>query len=306
MGSLLKVFNDTKTMNARFLLSGGDWSDVEVLFPLTGQSCSLRSNYNYPSRSHTMDGLTICGGYANPMYYNSTVCETFSSGEWVTSHTLVEERYAHCSWQTDQGVVLMGGGYSPYTSEIAPLGGGQSQPSFSMQHSTRWACSMPDLRWDSVIVTGGLDTMQTVSRYGTTGFVEDLPSLVVGRRYHGCGSYLRDSDGSQVLLVAGGYDGNNYLSSTEVLTTSSSGWSLTTPLPERLHNLRGVNSGGKLYLTGGKDEDIAGEWEKHRDSILVWLDEEQDWMEAGRMQSRRSNHAATTIQHDDPAMEHCS
>ena len=57
---------------------------------------------------------------------------------------------------------------------------------------------------------------------------------------------------------------------------------------------------------GGKDEDIAGEWEKHRDSILVWLDEEQDWMEAGRMQYRRSNHAATTIQHDDPAMEHCS
>ena len=124
---------------------------------------------------------------------------------------------------------------------------------------------MPDLRWDSVIVTGGLDTMQTVSRYGTTGFVEDLPSLVVGRRYHGCGSYLRDSDGSQVrnydlsvhsdfspqvLLVAGGYNGYNYLSSTEVLTTSSSGWSLTTPLPERLHNLRGVNSGGKLYVTG--------------------------------------------------------
>ena len=119
------------------LLSGGDWADVEVVFPLTGQSCSLPSNFGYPTRSHTMDGLTICGGYVNHIYYNSTVCETFSSGEWLTSHTLVEERYAHCSWQTDQGVVLMGGGQSPYTSEIAPLGGGQSQPSFSMQHSTR-------------------------------------------------------------------------------------------------------------------------------------------------------------------------
>ena len=40
--------------------------------------------------------------------------------------------------------------------------------------------------------------MQTVSRYGTQGFLEDLPSLNVGRYYHGCGAYLKD-DGAQVL-----------------------------------------------------------------------------------------------------------
>ena len=55
----------------------------------------------------------------------------------------------------------------------------------------REACSMPDLTSDSVIITGGDLTMSTVSRYGVLGWVEDLPSLVVGRNSHGCGSYFR-------------------------------------------------------------------------------------------------------------------
>jgi hypothetical protein len=55
----------------------------------------------------------------------------------------------------------------------------------------RYACSMPDLTSDSVIITEGDYTMSTVSRYGVLGWVEDLPSLVVGRVDHGCGSYFR-------------------------------------------------------------------------------------------------------------------
>ena len=53
---------------------------------------------------------------------------------------------------------------------------------------------------DSVIMTGGGDTaegMNMVARYGIDGFMEDLPSLVVGRKEHGCGSYLRE-DRTQV------------------------------------------------------------------------------------------------------------
>ena len=57
---------------------------------------------------------------------------------------------------------------------------------------------MPDLTSDGVILTGGYENWQTVSRYGTLGFVEDLPSLLMGRYRHGCGSYLRDTGGTQV------------------------------------------------------------------------------------------------------------
>ena len=62
------------------------------------------------------------------------------------------------------------------------------------------ACSIPDLSSDSVIVTGGSETMSTVSRYGFLGWVEDLPSLVVGRDGHGCGSFI-GGDGTQVSGV---------------------------------------------------------------------------------------------------------
>ena len=63
----------------------------------------------------------------------------------------------------------------------------------------RFACSMPDLTSDSVIITGGDYTMSTVSRYGVLGWVEDLPSLVVGRYGHGCGSFFR-GDGTKVIV----------------------------------------------------------------------------------------------------------
>ena len=58
---------------------------------------------------------------------------------------------------------------------------------------TRSACSIPDPSSSSVVVTGGSDGhhagVDTVSRYGSGGWLEDLPHLTVGRQYHGCGGY---------------------------------------------------------------------------------------------------------------------
>ena len=125
---------------------------------------------------------------------------------------------------------------------------------------------MPDLPSDSLIVTGGYFTMSTVSRYGVSGWVEDLPSLTEERSDHGCGSFIRedgtqvkvvcsmfafDSRYLQVLLVAGGMDVRHiFLSSTEVLTVDSSAWTMTTPLPQTATGLKGVVLGGSLYMTG--------------------------------------------------------
>ena len=113
-----------------------------------------------------------------------------------------------------------------------------------------------------MIITGG----DTVSRYSTLGFLEDLPALNEYRRNHGCGAYSSE-DGTQVrllsdicnfdihhiqtLLVTGGLNGfGEPLATTEILTSSSSVWSLATPLPRTLHGLRGVTLDGALYITG--------------------------------------------------------
>ena len=52
---------------------------------------------------------------------------------------------------------------------------------------------------DEVIITGGYYTMNIVSRYDKDGWVEDLPSLNVGRAGHGCSQF--SSGGEQVRLT---------------------------------------------------------------------------------------------------------
>ena len=63
----------------------------------------------------------------------------------------------------------------------------------------RNACAIPDIITDSVFITGGVYSLQMVSRYDLLGWVEDLPQLIEGRNNHGCGSYLR-VDGTQVSI----------------------------------------------------------------------------------------------------------
>ena len=112
------------------VISGGSgsYTSVEMFIPSTNHSCTLPS---LPDRmtSHTMSGLTICGGH-----HTSTECLQLSSGVWSVSHTLQEERYGHSSWQSDQqGVILMGGwSYSDMSSEVV----GQGGVSFDMRYDT--------------------------------------------------------------------------------------------------------------------------------------------------------------------------
>ena len=64
----------------------------------------------------------------------------------------------------------------------------------------RAACSISDKSTNSVVITGGIHTGRTVSRYGTTGHIEDLPSLNRKRFHHGCGVYT-DDNGEQVIVT---------------------------------------------------------------------------------------------------------
>ena len=118
------------------LLAGGYGAEtsVEVFSPSTGQSCMLPSlpDQRY---DHTANNLLLCGG---EHAFTGTTCLTFSSGKWFTSHTLVEERSGHTSWQTEQGVVLMGGWYSPYTSDILDMAGDHWEASFAMRYQTEY------------------------------------------------------------------------------------------------------------------------------------------------------------------------
>ena len=46
----------------------------------------------------------MCGGDIT-----MDTCLTWTDGSWTVSHHLIHERYAHTSWTTDSGVLLIGG-----------------------------------------------------------------------------------------------------------------------------------------------------------------------------------------------------
>ena len=120
--------------------ASGFLTSVEVLNPITGESCSLPAIPEDRS-GHTMENLTICGGSnstGGPGITNiTTTCITFSSGEWVTSHSLAEIRSYHSSWATDEGIMLVGGFLHENSTEIVAEAEYDGVPSFNLEYY-RW------------------------------------------------------------------------------------------------------------------------------------------------------------------------
>jgi len=305
---ICKDFRDFEPPGKGILISGGDdastGTSVEVFNPRTNKSCEVKPLPDRRSR-HTMDGLTVCGGDNGgpPTTEIRSTCITFSSDQWRTSHHLVQPRYGHVSWVTDQGIMLL---FPNGVSETVIQGENKTEPGFTLLHDLNFACAIKDQTSNSVVITGGdylFKSKNTVSRYGLTGFIEDMPSMNVERKWHGCGSYFR-KDGTQVLLVAGGTEAYDHLeghTSTELLIGSSSDWVFSKPLP-RPHFLMGsVTMDGVVYFTGGMENFL---YDNIYDEILAWIDEA--WVEVGKMKIARTGHAATFIQIDDGLMQHCT
>merc|ERR1719342_1205532 len=221
-------------------------TSAEVLFTNGSSMCEL-PQMSQSKRYHTQSGLTACGGGASAIRRS---CIKFEDGSWTTlTDNLVEERLYHSSWVSPDGdILLIGGQYSRTTTEIV-YQNGTSIRSFDLKYRTEEACSieLPEM----FILTGGSYTLTTVSRYSTSGWMEDLPELNEGRRDHGCGYFYND-DMQRVFLVAGGYDGSSYLSSTESLVEGGQAWNFQNPLPSGRNGLSGISLPDTVIMTGGR------------------------------------------------------
>ena len=124
-------------MFSAILITGGYGTDhtAEVFLPSTSTSCQL-PGLVVGRYEHTQDNLLVCGSYYSDAGHS---CEEFSpaTGTWArTSHTLQQSRYGHVSWSVEEGTLLMGGGYSLTTSEIAKHDG-TTETSFDMKYYTQ-------------------------------------------------------------------------------------------------------------------------------------------------------------------------
>ena len=90
-------------------------TSVEVLSP-TGVRLPCSVPPLPDSRHHhTQDGEVACGGQD---YEDATSCSTLTASGWTKSHDLLYERRKHASWNSPDGLLLMGGEYGLRTTEL--------------------------------------------------------------------------------------------------------------------------------------------------------------------------------------------
>ena len=133
-----------------------------MYLPSLNTSCSLPQlpDARY---THTQDGKWACGGFGKNIYFNVTnddynitystynntlSCDMWSSdsGTWIQSHALRVPRIHHVSWDTKDGVYLMGGflgsfGTGSMNSTELVKKDGSVEDGFSLKYNTRYNIS---------------------------------------------------------------------------------------------------------------------------------------------------------------------
>ena len=81
---------------------------------------------------HTHDGRILCGGESDPKN-----CIKFKDGNWVPFANLIHQRARHVSWKQDCKTRLMGGYYSPKSTEVISENGSVTAIGFELKYETR-------------------------------------------------------------------------------------------------------------------------------------------------------------------------
>jgi len=194
---------------------------------------------------------------------------------------------------TPRGVFLMGGAFSPNTTEMIDPDLEVFVESFALVPGRISHCSI-QVNFSSVVLTGGYTTPTMVTQYSDLDIesmdvaTRELPPLTIGRWHHACGSYFIGH--SQMLIVVGGVNAGEALASSELLdfVRSDATWSPATSLPSPMWGGRGASLGGRFLLVGGYAR-------SYQDSILAWDPVSQMWEEAGNLIDGRYYHAVATI-----------
>jgi len=304
------------------LVAGGtyiDWTKkkrTHVFIPSSNKTCDFPE---LPEQrfSHTLDTVgntpVLCGTeyYLDGKQFRfdgkisvDKLCLKLTpptaSGTWSVS-AITKGFYAHSSWNSKAGLILMGGSSyldTEIVTDIDPNFDPSNLPdtiySFELVDRPKHSCAIS--LEDSVIITGGEKNYNSfkanVIEYNLEGFVKNLPDLNEDRAAHGCGSYKHN--GKVVLLVAGGGGGvgndglyNKYRSSTEKMTLGDQAWTFAKPLPLKLYAPGSVSMDNLVYILGGMS---GGMFQKE---VLTF--DGEGWTEVGRIKYGLYDTAATVI-----------
>ena len=142
MTSIL-VFYDSPAVPG-VIITGGSPRDsvgvsVEVFNPQTNNSCRLPDLPGEVRYFHSLCGDLLCGGADSSSTRRPCLKLSPQTGVFTSaSVSLVEERADHQCWDVEgEGVLLIGGGYSPRSTELVSPDGSFSSPNFTLPYDTR-------------------------------------------------------------------------------------------------------------------------------------------------------------------------
>ena len=183
---------------------------MELFLPSDGTSCSLPPlpGFRYGHTLNNNNNIILCGGVVKDCLKLNP-----NTGSWEQFLTMSQYRNYHVSWTPNNGIgtYLMGGDSGLGMTTILVKADETLEMTFNLKYNTMsvlnaindiyllkfvsncvhcsQACAIPDPDTDTVVVTGGVKTKPTVSRYSTDGWVKDLAPLTKGRWEHACASF---------------------------------------------------------------------------------------------------------------------
>jgi len=195
--------------------------------------------------------------------------------EWTIYTENLSLKRDHVSLATPEGILLMGG-YDKKSVDLLKPDGTIQRGVFNLERLIDRGCGIEDA--GTLIITGGGSSgrsssvaTKTVDRYNSKGFVENLPEMNFERVDHGCGYYHKD--GKKVLVVGGGGNRKNPISSTEIFTMGSKTWSVSAPLSLPVpYGFASVSLNNKVYF-------LAGDGQRRRGGVLVHEFDGEKWEE---------------------------
>ena len=225
------------------------------------------------------DGVLICGGIAAFVW---NACLLLSNGAWSRVSPLNENRQYAASALLDGAWWITGGLDGQYvlsTTEIRSSKGTWSRSS-RLPRSMAGHC-MVAISDTQVFLAGGSNGVATVFSatylYSVGGGWETMEDMQTERYRHACS--LRGNDKS-TIVVAGGSDGNELLTSTEFFSVDTGKWQSGPALPRATYDAKMISVNGYTYHIGGfstkrdvfrLDQDSAGSW-KWTDIGSLYID----------------------------------
>ena len=131
-------------------------------------------------------------------------CDIYQNKTWSKLTDTRSTRWFHSSAQTEDRILLIGG-HGTTSTEWIPLDGGPSQPGpFRVRHGSSHCTIQSKVFPNTIVVTGGTDTLNYVTQYQLTGDATEtvMTQLTSRRSNHACGVY-RTCTGQQVQIDSG-------------------------------------------------------------------------------------------------------